>query len=588
MASNSLRDLASLDLPTYLCFSSKGCLLASPDRSIPRRLDTTASESLKKNKDTIDTHIHTSTMASTTETTSATSHEHENENELSTTSSPPSINEKRTAFPSAEKKLHQSTNPDLEMDLETDIHSGAITSVLDLVKSNDAHHPIHWPTWKRWLIIIVYCLLQVFVTLTSTSYIGVEWIIEEKFGAGTQVATLGQSVFILGTAVGPAFLGPLSDISGRKWIYVISIALYAILNFGCAYALNLPMLIIFMFLIGTAGSTALSNVAGTISDLFGDVDGAGQAMSLFVMSANIGPSIGSPVGEWIGDRTDMGLKWIYLINVIIGFAFAIIMCFIPETQPRLVIAEAARKSQTIDANEAAILKNKVNVVRELKFVATMTFQIMFTEPVVLALGIYNGFAYGILFLYLDGVFDVFAVANGLSYIDADLTYLNFVVGVVLMFCFVPVQTWFFKRDRLQHGHSRPEARFITSLVTVWGFPISLLWFAFTDDGSVSYWSPILAGTLLGFSDPLLWLAMLNYITDSYPQVAGAAIAAFLIPSFIIAAALCHLGVLMFERMSVKFAFAVIGFISFGVVALIYGIYFFGARFRARSKLARRY
>jgi hypothetical protein len=45
---------------------------------------------------------------------------------------------------------------------------------------------------------------------------------------------------------------------------------------GTAYARNLPMLIIFMFLAGTAGSTALSNVAGTIADLFGDVDGAGQ------------------------------------------------------------------------------------------------------------------------------------------------------------------------------------------------------------------------------------------------------------------------------------------------------------------------
>lgn len=76
--------------------------------------------------------------------------------------------------------------------------------------------------------------------------------------------------------------------------------------------------------------------------------------------------------------------------------------------------------------------------------------------------------------------------------------------------------------------------------------------------------------------------------DSYPNVAGSAIAAFLIPSFVIAAALCHLGVLMFEKMTVKWAFAVVGFISFGVVALIYFIYFFGAKIRARSKLARRH
>jgi MFS family permease len=174
------------------------------------------------------------------------------------------------------------------------------------------------------------------------------------------------------------------------------------------------MLIIFMFLAGTAGSTALSNVAGTIADLFGDVDGAGQAMALFVVSANTGPSLGSPVGEWIVDNPNMGFKWLFLINVIIGFAFAIIMCFIPETLPRLVIAEAAAKQETADPAETAILASKVNVLAELRFVATMTFRIMFTEPIVLALGIYNGFAYGIIFLYLDGVYDVFVVNNGLS------------------------------------------------------------------------------------------------------------------------------------------------------------------------------
>lgn len=239
----------------------------------------------------------------------------------------------------------------------------------------------------------------------------------------------------------------VSDIGGRKWVYVASITAYAILNFvsipkwsfrnkkealsaapvfpwlldhsadmfqGTAYARNLPMLIIFMFLIGVAGSTALSNVAGTIADLFGDVDGAGQAMALFVVSANTGPSLGSPVGAWITDDPSLGLKWIFLINVIIGFGFAVIMCFIPETLPRLVIASHASQSEDLTADDVAILKSKVNVWKEMRFVATMTFRIMFTEPIVLCLGIYNGFAYGILFLYLDGVFDVFVVNNGLS------------------------------------------------------------------------------------------------------------------------------------------------------------------------------
>jgi hypothetical protein len=82
-------------------------------------------------------------------------------------------------------------------------------AILQLVTAQNAHHPMHWAGWKRWTIIIVYCLLQMFVTLTSTSYIGIESLIQEAWGGSTQVVTLGQSMFIVGTAIGPAFMGPL-------------------------------------------------------------------------------------------------------------------------------------------------------------------------------------------------------------------------------------------------------------------------------------------------------------------------------------------------------------------------------------------
>lgn len=43
---------------------------------------------------------------------------------------------------------------------------------------------------------------------------------------------------------------------------------------------------------------------------------------------------------------------------------------------------------------------------------------------------------------------------------------------------------------------------------------------------------------------------------------------------------------MFENMSTTWAFATLGFISFGLVALIYVVYFFGPKLRARSKIAK--
>jgi hypothetical protein len=80
-------------------------------------------------------------------------------------------------------------------------------ALLELIRSNDDAHPQTWRPWKKWLIVATYCTLQIFVTLTSTTYVSVEYLIMEKWTSNAQVATLGQSMFIVGTAVGPAFLG---------------------------------------------------------------------------------------------------------------------------------------------------------------------------------------------------------------------------------------------------------------------------------------------------------------------------------------------------------------------------------------------
>ena len=45
---------------------------------------------------------------------------------------------------------------------------------------------------------------------------------------------------------------------------------------------------------------------------------------------------------------------------------------------------------------------------------------------------------------------------------------------------------------------------------------------------------------------------------------------------------------MFDQMSSKWAMATLGFVSFGLVALVYILYFFGEKLRSWSKLARKF
>lgn len=71
-----------------------------------------------------------------------------------------------------------------------------------------------------------------------------------------------------------------------------------------------------------------------------------------------------------------------------GF-FAVVMAFVPETLPRIVIARAAKEDlSSADDTETAMATANINVLSEMRFVTTMAMRIMFTEPIVTFLGAY--------------------------------------------------------------------------------------------------------------------------------------------------------------------------------------------------------
>lgn len=91
-------------------------------------------------------------------------------------------------------------------------------AISQIIEREDALHPMNWPAWKRWGIIAVYALLQIFVSMSSTTIYGAESIIFKQWNTPdtlsvngkNQLVTLGQSLFLVGLALGPAFLAPLA------------------------------------------------------------------------------------------------------------------------------------------------------------------------------------------------------------------------------------------------------------------------------------------------------------------------------------------------------------------------------------------
>jgi MFS family permease len=86
-----------------------------------------------------------------------------------------------------------------------------------------------------------------------------------------------EQLFVAGYMLGPLLWGPLSEIFGRRPIFIITFIAYIGFQVGCALSKNTASILIFRFLGGTFAAAPLTNSGALIADIW-DGDHRGKAM----------------------------------------------------------------------------------------------------------------------------------------------------------------------------------------------------------------------------------------------------------------------------------------------------------------------
>lgn len=124
--------------------------------------------------------------------------------------------------------------------------------------SIDSRDPRQWSKWNKWRVIACASALNFLDTICSSAAATSIPAILEDFGIdkGNRAAvSLVVSIYVLGIAVGPLVLAPLSEVYGRQWLYLGSNFLFVAFNTGCGFSKNLGMLIGFRVLTGVVSAT---------------------------------------------------------------------------------------------------------------------------------------------------------------------------------------------------------------------------------------------------------------------------------------------------------------------------------------------
>jgi MFS transporter, DHA1 family, multidrug resistance protein len=77
------------------------------------------------------------------------------------------------------------------------------------------------------------------------------------FGTKASMVQASLTSCILGIAFGQIIMGALSDVHGRRKPLLISMIVYSLSSFACAFAPNITVFIILRFIQGFAGSAGL-------------------------------------------------------------------------------------------------------------------------------------------------------------------------------------------------------------------------------------------------------------------------------------------------------------------------------------------
>lgn len=110
-------------------------------------------------------------------------------------------------------------------------------------KENDPENPRCWPLWYRcWCIFCVSYSTWV-ATVYSTSYTSSAPGLTAEFGVSTTVVTLGMTSYLLGLATGTFVVAPLSELYGRRVLYISGLTIWAILIVPCGVAKSLATII---------------------------------------------------------------------------------------------------------------------------------------------------------------------------------------------------------------------------------------------------------------------------------------------------------------------------------------------------------
>lgn len=460
---------------------------------------------------------------------------------------------------------------------------------------DDPENPKNWPVWIKWYTTIVAGYLCLIVTFGSSVYTTGLTSMTQDLHVSQTLALSGLTFYLIGLSVGPLVGAPLSELYGRKPVYLVSMPLSMLFIMGSGLSNHYRDLAVTRFFTGLIASPAMAVCGGTVSDLW-PLDMICVAMCIFSMTPFAGTILGPIIGGFVEEV--QGWKWTMWLHLIfMGSTIPFILTMRETFAPAILKKRAAKRGIVLKKSDVS---TSDRIRASIQLTILQPLKILIFEPTVLVLSIYTAFIFSILFGFFEAYPIIYSGLYGMSDGVRGLTFIAIGIGLVIAIAMIVYvdRTMIFPKNadgtRGKHGPDGrllpppPESLLLTCKIGAVLFPVAMFWQAWTAREGVHPMAPIAAGVLFGISVLSIFLTVLMYFSFSYPPIILASvISANNVLRYGMASVFPLFVPQMYNRLGISWASSLFGFLAILMMPLPFIFAKYGAQLRAKSRFNNR-
>ncbi|KAF5126224.1 Efflux pump bik6 [Metarhizium anisopliae] len=454
---------------------------------------------------------------------------------------------------------------------------------------DDPYHPLNWATHRKASTTLLYGLVTMTATWASSAYSAGTGQIAREFGVGTQVATLGTTLYLFGFGLGPLLWAPLSEVYGRRVAVLAPMFVAVCFSFGSAAAKDLQTLMLTRFFGAFFASAPVTNTGGVLGDLYTPA-WRGIAMAGYAMAVVGGPVLGPIVSAAVVEQPSLGWRWTeYLTGILQVVVLGAALVFIDESYPPKLLVYKARRLRHDTGNWAlhAQFEEWDVGVGELAHKFLLRPLQLLCTPICFLMALYASFCYGILYMQLGAIPIVFGELRGWRPLVATLPFLSILAGAALG-CGLNVynQTLYNRAYHAAGDRAVPEKRLPPMMLGSLLFSAGQFLLGWTARPSVPWIAPCLGLAMLGAGFFTIFQAALNYLVDTFQAHAASAVAANTFLRSCFAGAFPLVVGPLYHNLGVGPGSSITAGFAALLIPVPFVFYRYGRRVRAKSKWSR--